>query len=441
MGGRVDEAERLLDEAIAILGGASLRAETARAQVQVGEVLFATDRIEEAVALLQQALAAYEADDDEAAVATVSAQLARLLFFKGRPEEAMPHVERALELGERLRLAEVVVQALNNKALLLRHRPNESLGLMRQALVLAEESADDRGALRACMNLGYLLSLSGRNAEAQEVTARGIALARRRGDRVWERSLASNLVAEFVRSGRWDDAERLAAELPVEGAIASDPVHVGLTLDLATVALARGEYEQAAAMAREIAAWRETARVQARGAGHWARMLLALAEGRPGDAVAECLTALRDTEIASLPEAVEIVTEVGGEAGLALRSADAIAEILELARAAPIDVPPSLEARFLLQEARVAALRGDAEPPFEAAVTALRRTGEPYLVAAAQLEQAEWLADHDRADEAPPLLAEARTVFERLRAAPRLERVERLVAVYATSSTSAPTST
>jgi hypothetical protein len=89
----------------------------------------------------------------------------------------------------------------------------------------------------------------------------------------------------------------------------------------------------------------------------------------------------------------------------------------------------------------VAALRGEAEPPFEAAVTALRRTGEPFLVAAAQLEQAEWLADHDRADEAPPLLAEARTVFERLRAAPRLERVERLVAVYATSSTSAPTST
>ena len=112
-----------------------------------------------------------------------------MLFFEGRSDEAMPHVDRALELGERLRLPEVVVEALNNKALMLRRRPNESLGLMRQALVLAEEAGADRGALRACMNLSYLLALAGRVTEAEEVVERGLALARRRGDRVWERGL------------------------------------------------------------------------------------------------------------------------------------------------------------------------------------------------------------------------------------------------------------
>ena len=43
---------------------------------------------------------------------------------------------------------------------------------MRQALVLAEESGDEPGAMRACMNLSYLLSLAGRNAEAEAVIER-----------------------------------------------------------------------------------------------------------------------------------------------------------------------------------------------------------------------------------------------------------------------------
>ena len=87
-----------------------------------------------------------------------------------------------------------------------------------------------------------------------------------------------------------------------------------------------------------------------------------------------------------------------------------------------------------------AALRDEAEPHFEDAVTALRDVGEPFWVATALLEQAEWLAGHDHGEEIAPLLAEAREVFERLRAQPRLERVERLEAAYTTSSTSAPTS-
>ena len=54
---------------------------------------------------------------------------------------------------------------------------------------LASTNKLDRGALRACMNLSYLLALAGRVAESQDVVEHGLALARRRGDRVWERSL------------------------------------------------------------------------------------------------------------------------------------------------------------------------------------------------------------------------------------------------------------
>jgi len=43
-----------------------------------------------------------------------------------------------------------------------------------------------------------------------------------------------------------------------------------------------------------------------------------------------------------------------------------------------------------------------------------------------QLEHGEWLAGQGRRDEAEPLLAEARETFERLEAAPWLERAAQL---------------
>ena len=77
MGGRTDDAELLLEEAIAIFVAHDQLAEAAEAQASLGEVLFMAGRIEAAVAQLESALAAHEAAGDEAAIATVSAQLAR----------------------------------------------------------------------------------------------------------------------------------------------------------------------------------------------------------------------------------------------------------------------------------------------------------------------------------------------------------------------------
>jgi hypothetical protein len=322
---------------------------------------------------------------------------------------------------------------------LVRQRPNESLGLMRQALLLAEETGDERGVMRACMNLSYLLSLSGRNREAEEVIERGIALARRRGDRAWERSLTTNLVGTYHLSGRWDDVERVVDALPDEGRIASNPVQASTMLEVATIALRRGDNERVRELAVEYASWEETANRQAAGVRIWARTLLAQAEARDDDALAECLGALRDRSLSSQPEAVDVFLELGCESALATGLADALADLISLAEAAPIDRSPSLEAHLELQRARLAALRGEDEPPFEAAVTALREVDEPFWVANALLEHAEWLAVRGRVDEAGPLVAAARETFERLRVPPKLERVARLEARSAASATEAPT--
>ncbi len=66
------------------------------------------------------------------------------------------------------------------------------------------------------------------------------------------------------------------------------------------------------------------------------------------------------------------------------------------------------------------------EPGFAAAISGFRALSMPFHAATTQLELGEWLAAQGRGEDARPLLAEASEVFERLRARPSLERVERV---------------
>ncbi len=432
MGARFDEAEPLLEEAITILHAAGAPTDAAAAENALGDILFNTERLADAIERLRSALEAYEAEGDEAAVATVSAQLGRFFLFSGQHEEALANVERSLELAERLELYEVVVQALINKGLALRRRPQESLGLMRQALVLAEEVGDSAGAIRACMNLGYLLSLAGRDHDALRASERGLALARMRGNRVWERALASNLCSGYLTTGQWDEAERVAVELPDDGAIVTDPVHAALSYELAVISLRRGNNERAVELLAPITGWGASTRVQTEVAGVNARALTATAEARYEDAVSTCVAALRDERMGWIAGYADTFVELGCEAAWLGRSIDGLSTIVPLASDSTRQMTPFGDAILALANARLAILRGDPLPPFDDAEDRLRALGDPYWVATALCERAEWLAERGRADEAVPLLAEAREVFERLRAMPSLERLDSVDAALAT---------
>ena len=63
---------------------------------------------------------------------------------------------------------------------------------------------------------------------------------------------------------------------------------------------------------------------------------------------------------------------------------------------------------------------------FRGAAGLYREIGAPFYLAVVQLEHGEWLTALGRAKEAEPLLSEAREVFERLEAAPWLERAEKV---------------
>ena len=67
---------------------------------------------------------------------------------------------------------------------------------------------------------------------------------------------------------------------------------------------------------------------------------------------------------------------------------------------------------------------------YRTAAAQFRELGIVFWLAVTLLEHAEWLLAHDRADEAAPLLAEAREIFERLAATPWLVRIATLVSTH-----------
>ena len=97
-----------------------------------------------------------------------------------------------------------------------------------------------------------------------------------------------------------------------------------------------------------------------------------------------------------------------------------------LDRLAPGQRTPFLRATQSEFRARLAAALGggDADTHFAAAEALLRELQIPFYAARVELQHAEWLIAHERADEAHALLTAARETFERLGAALWLERLE-----------------
>ena len=107
------------------------------------------------------------------------------------------------------------------------------------------------------------------------------------------------------------------------------------------------------------------------------------------------------------------------EAALALGDTERARELVRFVEALrPGDRPPLLEAHAH----RVRARLDDDESEFEVAAADFRRLEMAFYLAVTLLEHGEWLVAHDREDEAEPLLAEAREIFERLGARPWLDR-------------------
>ena len=213
-GARGAEARALLEQAFAVFEAAGLHHQAARVSAHLAEVDFRDGHPPEAVARLEAALETLAGEEPDEDVAFAAAQLGRFLVLNQQHDLAAPRLEVALELAEALRLPEVFAQALTSKSLLYSQREPARGGRVSCSRARSSEPSTTTCTpprLRAMNNLAVVHESSDQYAEAAAISDRGLELARRVGDRVWEELFLLGPISALVLLGRWDAA--LAREI------------------------------------------------------------------------------------------------------------------------------------------------------------------------------------------------------------------------------------
>jgi class 3 adenylate cyclase/tetratricopeptide (TPR) repeat protein len=424
--GHQDEARSQLERALELYEGEGATHPAARVTARLGEVDWRAGHIEEAVERMERAFTVLSGDEPDGDLAALAAELGRLHFFMGEVEIAAERTDTAIEIAESLWLPETLSQALNTQGLISSWggRSEQSLALLKHALELALENDLAAAALRAYTNLGDRLDRRDRYEEAIENHRRGVALARKAGNRLQEWRLLGELAWCLTRVGEWDAALAAAGDVPEEHwdwAISTPNA-------LVEIAAGRGDPAEARRVLDAVSSAADSADLQARSAYASLSATVLCAEGRHEEALLAADEAL--AVLQGLPSGISVDVKIAlGEAlesAFALGRLDLADELLTRIEAYPPGKrPPSLVALAARFRAKVAAARGEeagVEQGFKTAEAILREHGLTFHLAVAELEHGEWLTAHDRAAEAGQLLAEAREIFERLGAAPWLER-------------------
>jgi class 3 adenylate cyclase/tetratricopeptide (TPR) repeat protein len=415
--GSTDAAEARLRGAIDLYERSG-RASGGSAAVTLGNMLQELGRLDEAAPLLEPFRSADDPGVDKILRAEALVALAVGLFRAGAMLEAGPPLEEALTTLESAQAWPALADALAARAayLITRHRHQEGIGVLRHALSLAQEHDLPRVALRARFNLAAVALESDRFEDALDEANRGLALARERGDRAWERGMLSQMMSPLVAMGRWDEAIGAGASLlsgPVDlSAITGAPF-------LTHVAAARGD-EALLERCLSIAAHpQDSTYVDQRVATTLILARDALERGvleealELGQSVLDAPTTGQEFPAEGYSMSVEAALAIGDEAAM-----DRLEKFV--AALPPARVLPQMRAgraRILAEQAH---RRGDgkAADPFEReAIATLRSIGARPLLGRALVERARRREDNEA-------LAEARAIYSELGAERWLARID-----------------
>ncbi len=433
-GGRASAARAHYERAVALFEQEGATHPAARVSARLGEVMWDTGRLREALARMDAALELLTAEEGDADVAALTAQIARFTFFAGEPKVALERIETALELAEALGLPEVLSQAINTKAMILstHGRPGEAGALVRYALEIALEHDIPTAALRGYNNVADFEARSDRYEQAAAGYRDGLALARRVGSRQQELMFLAQTYPLYAL-GAWDEALARAAEVP-EGLFSQTRFPFVCFLgNSVSIQCHRGELDAAEDLVRRYAVLRDSADLSERTGYAWPESQLRLARGEPAEAL-RLASAAWDTREAgggnseSMKEAFAIAVHAALLTGDRAR-AEALLETVESPGHGTI--PALVRAHTMRFRARLAAGAGDLERAdrlFRGAAALMRELATPFPMAVTMLEHAEALIAAGDPAEGEPLLTEARSAFEELRAAPWVERVRHVAA-------------
>jgi class 3 adenylate cyclase/tetratricopeptide (TPR) repeat protein len=431
-GGRAEQATDLYERSIALFEAHGGSHPAARVSARLAEIMWDRGRLGEAVGRMERSFAVLSEEEPDSDLATVAATLARLLFFSGESDASAARVEVALEIAEAQGLPEVLSQALNTKSLTLlaRGRQREALALLRYALDVAIDHEIPTAALRAYYNLTDAAIQVDSYQEASDRVKAGLALARRVGHRDWEWQFLGQLYPQFAL-GEWDAVLSTTDALPKDAIGDNRIAYNGFLATIPAVLVARGELEEAKVSHAVFGDLATSDDIQERSTAATGSAIIALAEGRSEDALRDALRALEArTELGIGHEAMKDAFVEAVEASIALGRLEEADEILAIAASIPPGrQSPYLDAQSRRFRARIAASHGDAtqvETGFKGAIGMFRELATPFWMAVALLEFGEWLVGQDRVDDAKPHVDEAREIFERVKAAPWLERLDRV---------------
>ena len=386
-----------------------------------------------AVATLKEALPVIDDGTYSPEAAEMSAWLANYLVQSGLVQEAEPHTEKALVLAQALGLPEPLCQALATRAtaLMFLDRTEEAFIHMDAAIALARRHdlpAQEENGLIGASDMAMTFD----RPEAVEYAEAAVALSQRRGNRYGESVAASNLLYALLYQGRWNDVERIVAEL-IETGGPERPQVAFLHVRTGMLAAWRGDVASLRAALGRVGELRESTSIDDICSLAMMDAMLANLEDRHTDAFASARKVV-DRMGVEIPVAHESLRQAwvdGIDAALALGDLDAAADLQrKVADLPPGFVPPYLKAETLLYDARLAVARGDSdadlvETQFTNAANQLRALGYRYWVARAQLDHAGWLGRTGRAH-AGEVAAAAAEAFDDLGATPYAERARTL---------------
>ncbi len=414
----LETAQAALEEAARLLQELGSRYAAARVTARLAEVLRAGDRVGEAFALMRPAYDELIGGEENADVALVAAQLARLAYFAGDRALALEVVEVALDMGELLRLPEVLAEALTTKAMLIYHRPHEAGALLQEAIRMARAHDLSQAQLRAQFNFSGLAIEHDRITEAREVLTEALDHARLRGDRTWESLVVGQLGEALVLAGNWEEAWQMLDPLQ------PPMVHeFGASLRLAPaidLLVGRGFVAEARALLEETEELSESSDMQTRGIHLVCDADVCLAEGRYAEALHTAHRASDVWRVLNQPHYEILAYATAVDAALALEDLDQATELLDQIASKPtIERRASTEAHSARLRAKIAAQRGeDPTEGFAHAARVFREIQAPYWIAVTLTEAAE-AGD-------PDLAEEARAIFEQLGARRWLDRLNRV---------------
>ncbi len=414
-----DDAKRLFAEAIELLETAGEAHAAARVSGSLASAEYQTGNLEGAIDRLEAAFAQVAQDETDADVVELAARLGQLLVFAGEYERAVEPTDLALRVAQEQRLPSSVCRAMLARGISAQSmgRTEEALALLRHSLRHALENDLSDSASVAYGNLADVCFQLDRYGEALELCQEELALARRVGLRRNELFSLVELSYVLTMLGRWDEALATYSEIP-EDAHGSGTMMSNLN-GVLEIHLHQGRPDEAERILGYWAPREGTSELQARSCIAGARAAFLSGTGRHTEALEAGLTAAElGPQLSWGQQGVKQGIVWGVESALALDDRARADELLGAVESLPPGVrPPFLEAHCHRFRAR---MNGETSG-FKTAAGGFREYGFPFWLAVTQLEHAEALGN---APEAEPLLAEARSGFERLAARPWLERLD-----------------